>query len=109
MKNFYECKTEDEKQKLRDEMLEHMYYQVIATRSEVSEIRERVKRIEQKLVYVGATQEERKYINVDGTLNLEAVNDTCDNILTLFGDEYITSSPNGIRVDEVNDNGKDER
>ena len=86
---FYECKTEEEKQKLRDSMLETIYYQTIATRSEVSEIRTRVKRIEQKLVYVGATPEERKYINVDGTIKLEAINETCDNILKLFGDKYV--------------------
>ena len=30
---FYECKTEEEKQKLRDSMLETIYYQTIATRN----------------------------------------------------------------------------
>ena len=99
MKLFYECKTEAEKQKLRDDMLETIYYQTIATRNEVSEIRSRVKRIEQKLVYVGATEEERKYINVDGSIKLEAINETCDNILELFGDKY---------VKEVIEDGKDE-
>lgn len=99
MKLFYECKTEEEKQKLRDNMLEMIYHQMIATRREVGEIRDRVKRIEQKLVYVGATQEERKYLNVDGTIKLEAINETCDNILELFGDKYIN---------EVIEDGKDE-
>lgn len=99
MKLFYECKTEEEKQTLRDMMLETIYYQMISTRSEVSEIRSRVKRIEQKLVYVGATEEERKYINVDGSIKLEAINETCDNILELFGDKY---------VKEVIEDGKDE-
>lgn len=99
MKNFYDCKTEEERQKLRDDMLEHMYYQTIATRNDVSEILGCVKRMEQKLIYVGATPAERQYINVDGSLNLEAVNDTCDNILALFGDRYIK---------EVVHNGKDE-
>ena len=87
---FYECKTEEEKQKLRDSMLETIYYQTIATRSEVSEIRARVKRIEQKLVYVGATPEERKFINVDGTIKLDAINETCNHILELFGDKYVS-------------------
>lgn len=100
MKTFFECKTEEEKQKLRDGMLEMIYHQTIATRREVAEIRDRVKRIEQKLVYVGATQEERKYINVDGTIKLEAINETCNNILELFGDKYIN---------EVIEDGKDER
>ena len=89
MKLFYECKTEEEKQEIRDRMLETIYYQTIATRSEVSEIRAKVRQIEQKLVYVGATPEERKYINVDGTIKLDAINETCDNILKLFGDKYV--------------------
>ena len=89
MKTFYECKTEEEKQEMRDSMLETIYYQMLATRNEVSEIRAKVRKIEQKLVYVGATPEERKYINVDGTLKLDAINETCDNILKLFGDKYV--------------------
>ena len=99
MKLFYECKTEEERQELRDSMLETIYYQTIATRNEVSEIRAKIRKIEQKLVYVGATPEERKYINVDGTLKLDAINETCDNILKLFGDKYVS---------EVIEDGKDE-
>ena len=95
MKLFYECKTEEEKQEIRDEMLETIYYQTIATRNEVAEIRAKVRKIEQKLVYVGATPEERKYINVDGTIKLDKINETCDHILELFGDKY---------VNEVTDN-----
>ena len=94
MKLFYECKTEEERQELRDIMLENIYYQTVATRNEVSEIRENVKKIEQKLVYVGATPEERKYVNVDGTIKLDAINETCDNILKMFGNN----------VSEVTDN-----
>lgn len=90
MKTFYDCKTEEERQALRDSMIETIYYQTIATRNEVSEIRAKVRKIEQKLVYVGATPEERKYINVDGTLKLDAINETCDNILKLFGDKYVS-------------------
>lgn len=52
------------------------------------------------LVYVGATPEERKYINVDGTVKLEAINESCNNVLKLFGDKY---------VKEVIKDGKDER
>ena len=89
MKLFYDCKTEEERQELRDSMLETIYYQTIATRNEVSEIRAKVKRIEQKLVYVGATPEERKYINVDGTIKLDAISESCNNVLELFGDKYI--------------------
>ena len=89
MKTFYDCKTEEERKELRDSMLETIYYQMLATRNEVSEIRSKVRKIEQKLVYVGATPEERKYINVDGTLKLDAINETCDNILKLFGDKYV--------------------
>lgn len=100
MKTIYDCKNEEEKQKLRDEMLQTIYHQVISARSELCEIKERVRRIERKLVYVGATPDERKYINVDGSLKLEAINDMCDGILELFGDKYIK---------EVVDNGKDER
>ena len=99
MKTFYECKNEEEKQTLRDMMLETIYYQMIATRNEVSEIKAKVRKIEQKLVYVGATPEERKYINVDGTIKLDAINETCDNILKLFGDKYVS---------EVIEDGKDE-
>lgn len=110
---FYDCKNEEERQKLRDDMLQTLYYQVIGMRSQVSDIESRVKRIEKKLVYVGATQEERKYLNVDGTLNLDAVNETCDNILALFGDKYIkedvVSAPNGERsTNEVVCNGENE-
>lgn len=89
MKNLYECKTNEEKQKLRDEMLEHMYYQMLAARREVSQIKNCVDRMEQKLIYVGATSEERKFLNVDGSLNVDAVNDSCDNVLGLFGTEYM--------------------
>ena len=89
MKTFYDCKTEEERKALRDSMLETIYYQMIATRNEVSEIRSKVRKIEQKLLYVAATPEERKYINVDGTLKLDAINETCDNILKLFGDKYV--------------------
>lgn len=94
MKLFYECKTEEERQELRDRILETIYYQTVATRNEVSEIRENVKKIEQKLVYVGATPEERKYVNVDGTIKLDAIHETCDNILKMFGNN----------VSEVTDN-----
>ena len=90
MKTFYDCKTEEERQEIRDRMLETIYYQMLATRNEVAEIRAKVRKIEQKLVYVGATPEERKYINVDGTLKLDAINETCDNILKLFGDKYVS-------------------
>lgn len=104
---FYDCKNEEERQKLRDDMLQTLYYQVIDMRSQVSNIERRVERIEKKLVYVGATQEERKYLNVDGTLNLDAVNDTCDNILALFGDKYIKEDKvENPTPNEVTDNGK---
>lgn len=99
MKFIRECKTEAEKQELRDSMLEHMYCQVLATRSEVSEIQSRVRRIEQKLVYVGATEEERQFINVDGTIKLDAINEMCDGVLALYGDKY---------VKEVIEDGKNE-
>lgn len=100
MKTFYQCTTEEERQKLRDDMLQAIYYQVVGMREEVFEIQNRVRRIEQKLVYVGATPEERKYINVDGTVKLEAINESCNNVLKLFGDKY---------VKEVIKDGKDER
>ena len=89
MKTFYECKTEEERQKLRDDMLQTIYYQVVGMREEVFEIKNRVRQIEQKLVYVGATPEERKYINVDGTIKLDAISESCNNVLELFGDHYI--------------------
>lgn len=94
---FYECKTEEQKQELRDNMLEHMYYQVIATRNEVASIKRCVERMEQKLVYVGATEEERKFLNVDGTLKYDAINESCDRVLALFGDKYVKET-------EVKDN-----
>lgn len=104
---FFDCKNEEERQKHRDFMLEHMYHQVIAMRSEVCDIQTRVKAIEKKLVYVGATQEERKYLNVDGSLNLDAINDTCDGILALFGDKYIKEDKvENPTPNEVTDNGK---
>ena len=81
MKTFFDCKTEEQKQALRDDMLQTMYYQVIGMRSEVSDIQSRVKAIEQKLVYVGATQEERQFINVDGSIKLDAINEMCDGVL----------------------------
>lgn len=87
MKFFYECKTEKERQNLRDAMLETMYYQTLDIRSEVSSINARVRRIEEKLIYVGATQEERKFLNTDGSLNFDAINDNCDKIIELFGEE----------------------
>ena len=100
-RTFYECKTEEQKQTLRDEMLEHIYYQMLATRSEVASIKQCVERMEQKLIYVGATQEERKFLNIDGTLNLNAINDSCDRVLALFGDKYVTDA---VGLEEVNNN-----
>ena len=38
MKLLRECKTEEEKQELRDQMLEHMYHQVLATHCLVATI-----------------------------------------------------------------------
>lgn len=88
MKRLRECKTEKEKQELRDSMLETIYYQVLDTKSEVLSINARVRRIEEKLVYVGATQEERKFLNIDGSLDFDAINDSCDKIIELFkGDD----------------------
>lgn len=100
MKNFYECKTNEEKQGLRDEMLEHMYYQMLAARREVSQIKNCVRRMEQKLIYVGATPDERRFLNVDGSLNLDAVNDSCDKILELFGDKYTEGEKNANNSNE---------
>lgn len=51
MKTFYQCTTEEERQKLRDDMLQAIYYQVVGMREEVFEIQNRVRRIEQKLVH----------------------------------------------------------
>ena len=90
MKLFYECKTEKEKQEIRDNMLETIYYQMLATRNEVSEIREKVRKIEQKLVYIGATPEERKFINVDGTIKLDKIKECCDNVSQLFEDKNVS-------------------
>ena len=92
MMNFINCKTEEEKQRLRDDMLNSIYYQTIATKNDVAKIKERVERMEQKLVYVGATPEERKYLNIDGSINYDAINDTCDHVLELFGDKYINKN-----------------
>lgn len=96
---FYDCKNEEERQKLRDDMLQTLYYQVIGMRSEVSDIQSRVKAIEQKLVYVGATQEERQFINVDGSIKLDAINEMCDGVLELFENKYLK---------EVLEDGKNE-
>lgn len=106
MKLFYECKTEEEKQTLRDMMLETIYYQTIATRNEVSEIRAKVRKIEQELIYVGATPEERKYINVDGTIKLDAINECCDNVLQLFGDKYVNEVIEDGKVEGKNTTAK---
>lgn len=102
MMNFINCKTEEEKQRLRDDMLNSIYYQTIATRNDVAEIKKRIERMEQKLVYVGATPEERKYLNIDGSINYDAINDTCDHVLELFGNKYIKDKDenNEIDIDE---------
>lgn len=100
---FYECKTEEQKQELRDEMLEHMYYQTLAARKEVADIKRCVERMEQKLVYVGATEEERKFLNVDGTLKYDAINESCDRVLALFGDKYVAEN-SAVKKAEVKDN-----
>lgn len=99
MKTFFDCKTEEQKQALREDMLQTMYYQVIGMRSEVSDIQSRVKAIERKLVYVGATQEERQFINVDGSIKLDAINEMCDGVLELFENKYLK---------EVLEDGKNE-
>lgn len=83
MKTFYDCKTEDEKQKLRDDMLLQIVCQMQVTRNEVAAIKRCVERMEQKLVYVGATQEERKYLNIDGSLKLDVIDGMCDHILQI--------------------------
>ena len=102
MMNFINCKIEEEKQRLRDDMLNSIYYQTIATRNDVAEIKKRIERMEQKLVYVGATPEERKYLNIDGSINYDAINDTCDHVLELFGNKYIKDKDenNEIDIDE---------
>lgn len=88
MRSFIDCKTEKEKQELRDSMLQHMYYQLIATRSEVAYIKKTVKQIERKLNYVGATQEEREFLNADGTVNYGNIIDNCNRVIDLFEDKY---------------------
>ena len=90
MRSFIDCKTEKEKQEqeLRDAILQHMYYQLIDTRSEVAYIKKTVKRIERKLNYVGATQEEREFLNADGTVNYESIIDKCNRVIDLFEDKY---------------------
>lgn len=40
-----ECKTEAERQDLRDSMLEHMYYQVLGTRADVADIKKMITEI----------------------------------------------------------------
>ena len=58
-------------------------------KEQVTDIQKRVKDIEEKLVYVCATPEERKYLNIDGSINYDAINETCERILDLFGYEFI--------------------
>ena len=89
MKTFANCETDYETNELRDRYIESMYCIVTDMREQVKDIQKRVKDIEQKLVYVGATPEERKYINVDGTIKLDAISESCNNVLELFGDKYI--------------------
>lgn len=104
---FFDCKNEEERQKHRDFMLEHMYHQVLCMRNEVTDIQSRVKAIERKLVYVGATQEERQFINVDGSIKLEAINEMCDGVLALFGEKYVKEDKvENPTPNEVTDNGK---
>ena len=100
MKTFKDCETDYEVNELRDRYIESLYCIVTDMREQVTDIQKRVKDIERKLVYVGATPEERKYINVDGSIKYDIINETCDHILDLFGDEFIDKE--GVSKDEIN-------
>lgn len=81
MRRFmYECKTEQEKQELRDYYLETIYHQTIIQNSTLKEIQEQLKEIRQHMDYLDLDEDERKYANEDGSANYDAIIELCGRI-----------------------------
>ena len=48
MQSFRECQTEEDKQELRDYMLEHMYHQVLTAHYKIGVLREMMEEMEKE-------------------------------------------------------------
>lgn len=70
---FHECKTEEERQKLRDHYLETVYHQTIIQNTTLSKIQEQLSDIRRHMDYLAMSEDTRKYINEDKTMNFEAI------------------------------------
>ena len=102
---FDECKTQEEKQNQMEHYIEAMYLHLVNQSGILSEINaklttvvDKVNATHTKLNYVGATEDERQFLNNDGTLNVESVNKLCDDILEEFKTDEMEGTDNGERI-----------
>lgn len=63
MKEFmYECKTEEERQQLRDHYLEVLYHQNIRQTASLTNMQERLKKLEEKIDLISRRQIEAQFL-----------------------------------------------
>ena len=77
MKLFRECKTEEEKQLLRDEMLEHMYHQALECHHKIAQVKDMIDDLRIHIDFLSLPAEVRKYKNEDGSINRDAFIELC--------------------------------
>ena len=63
---MYECKTEEERQELRDKHTEVTYHQTIIQNGTLDKILERLKRIEDKVDMISKMQLEEHFETISG-------------------------------------------
>lgn len=66
-KLMYECKTEEERQALRDKYMEVTYHQTILQNGTLDKILERLKQIEEKIDIMSKTQVEEHVESISST------------------------------------------
>lgn len=80
-KYFRECKTEEERQEIRDYYLETLYHQTITQNGTLSNIQERLNRIEDKIDRISKLQLDAYYGVTDNSergMNFDAISALCE-------------------------------